>query len=95
MTDYKDHPPSVSEIKSDRSRNAKDWTPRDALISALRDLDAGKIKPNVLIIGCAEILETGGVDPTFYLSAPNVLLALGMIERTKEELIHSKTIVSE
>lgn len=42
MTDnYANHPPSISEIRSDKSMMAADWTPRDALISVLREIDEG------------------------------------------------------
>lgn len=50
MDNFANHPQSLSEIKSDKSWNPQDWTPRDALISALRDIDSGKINPDSLII---------------------------------------------
>lgn len=34
--DFANHPKSITEIKSDRSNSAKDWTPRDVLIDVLR-----------------------------------------------------------
>ncbi len=86
MNDYKDHPESVLEIKSNLSQTAVHWTPRDALISALRDIDAGKISPCALIVGCAQVHEDGGVTPHFYLAAPNGLVALGLIAYVEKEL---------
>ena len=40
--DFSKHPPSVGEMKSDIVGDARYWTPRDALISLLRDIDSGK-----------------------------------------------------
>ena len=38
---FKDYPPTIGEIRSDKSGNAKDWTPREALIDMLRQIDNG------------------------------------------------------
>ena len=38
---FKDHPLTIGEIRSDKSGNAKDWTPREALIDMLRQIDNG------------------------------------------------------
>ena len=38
---FKDHPKSLGEVRSDRSQKASDWTPRDALIDVLRQIDNG------------------------------------------------------
>ena len=47
---FKDHPKSVGELKSDKTTNAKDWEPRDALISLLRDIDDGTREVDGLIV---------------------------------------------
>lgn len=44
--DYKDFsgmPPTITELRADRESRAQSATPRDALITVLRDLDEGKI----------------------------------------------------
>ena len=47
---YADHPKSVTEIKADREHAGALWTPRDALIWMLREIDAGRENPSALII---------------------------------------------
>ena len=41
MDDYKNHPPTIGEIRSDRSGLAIDWSIRDMLVALLRDIDNG------------------------------------------------------
>ena len=53
MVDYKDFsgtPPTITELRADREQRAQTATPRDALISVLRDLDEGKINIRTIYI---------------------------------------------
>lgn len=76
--DFSKYPPSVAEIRSDRTNAAKDWSPRDALIRALRDLDAGTIKPDAIVIMWA----TGTEGELGWVAAsPNKMLTLGLVSR--------------
>lgn len=43
IENYADAPMSIAEARSTKLHNGKLWAPRDALISALRDIDSGKI----------------------------------------------------
>lgn len=45
--DYKDHPRTIGEIRSDKSRKAQDWTVKEMLIAVLRKIDAGEIDPRM------------------------------------------------
>lgn len=47
---YANYPLSLADVRSDRSRNSMDWTPRDALIDLLRDIDSGKFDPKSMLI---------------------------------------------
>lgn len=42
VENFADHPRSIAEIRSDKSLDASDWTPRDALIKLLRMHDSGE-----------------------------------------------------
>ena len=55
--DFKDHPQTMGELRSDKTRNALDWKPRDALIWLLREIDGGKIDIHHVIISWIEIVE--------------------------------------
>lgn len=54
---FSNHPPSIGEIKSDKSGSALDWTPRDALIWMLREIDAGRIDCYHLILSWTQIVS--------------------------------------
>lgn len=41
MDSFKDAPVSLAEKRADKEKNASLWTPRDALVSLLRDIDQG------------------------------------------------------
>lgn len=65
MAEYANYPVSLAERKAEASGKARDWTPRDALISVLRDLDAGKNERNT----------------HFAMSSPDCLTGLGLLSR--------------
>jgi len=44
------HPKSIAEVRAAQAGDGSIWTPRDALINTLRDLDEGKIEPTDLLI---------------------------------------------
>lgn len=52
---YKDHPKSITEIKANKERDGSLWTPRDALINILRDIDEGRKIDNLVICFSEEI----------------------------------------
>lgn len=48
--DFSETPVSLTEFKANKTCDASLWTPRDALIAALRILDSGEWKPDKLLI---------------------------------------------
>ena len=79
MTDYKNHPPSISELRSEKTNDAADWTPRDVLIAALRDIDSGKQEPSCLVVIMGMIDESSIVMPLSYVSSPNKFVTAGLL----------------
>lgn len=67
---FADAPLSDTEIKSDKTRNQKDWTPRDVLISTLRRIDAGEIDPDSLTV-VFRVLNDDGIPSVNYASSGN------------------------
>jgi len=49
IEDFKGHPQSIAEIKADREGDGSLWTPRDALISLLREIDEGRNVSHMVI----------------------------------------------
>jgi len=49
--DFSKAPTSITEAKSARDENGGSiWTPRDVLISLLRDIDSGQENPDALVV---------------------------------------------
>jgi len=81
MSDYKDHPVSITEARANREENSALWTPRDALISMLRDIDSGIINPDALVAICRTKDEDGNYRTTFVNATPDVHVAMGLLTR--------------
>ncbi len=88
--DYSKHPPTINEIKSDKTGNGSDWTPRDALIALLRDIDSGKIVLSGLFLaGLAPGADANAVRPFFSVSAKNPVEALGMLDLARDSYLRA------
>ena len=74
--DYSKHPPTISELRADKTGSSKDWTPRDAIIAALRDIDSGEVDPETLIIGYHDKKEN---RPRWYWAGPNRYTMVGVL----------------
>lgn len=82
MPDFKDHPLSIGEIKSDRTGDGSQWTPRDVLVKMLRDIDSGAVNPDVLVVAWGELSANGKRQGHFYQSTPDGFLSLGLMQAT-------------
>lgn len=81
------HPPTIGELRSDRTGEASDWSARDALICVLRELDAGRIKPDTLLIGWSERLPSGKRETTWRAVSPDPLLTAGLAQRLAAHVV--------
>lgn len=83
MTDtYAGYPRSVNEVRSTRSGKASDWSPREALISLLRNIDEGHCDPESLVVVFREKRE-GGYWSDFVSACSDTTTMLGLLELTK------------
>ena len=88
---YANYPQSIAEIRSDRSRQGTDWTPRDVLIATLRDLDSGRIAPHTLVVSWIEPGTAPGVEiHSFCCASPQNSLVLGALAYTVHKLARGK-----
>ena len=79
---YKDYPRSIAELKAEKTGNAEDWTPRDALVTLLREIDSGEASIDALVIAYREKSE--GKNKTRFLAAsPDVHVTYGLLETAK------------
>lgn len=87
MTDeYKDYPESIAERRANAAEMASLWTPRDAIISILRDIDNGTLNPFVVFIALGQIVskdeEPGpGTKTTFRVAGPDSYSIQGVAQR--------------
>ena len=75
---FADHPSTIGELRSDRSGSAHDWTPRDALVAALREIDSGRWCPDVLIVGCGDKQQGGSRSVKSFVSSPDSMITKGL-----------------
>lgn len=78
---FADHPESIGEIRANKSESCSDWTPRDALISVLRQIDSG-LAVDALVV-CWRQNNTCGHDTGHFRSAaPDPFVSLGLLATT-------------
>ena len=87
MTEYGNHPVSLTEARANREYDSRLWTPRDALISLLRDIDNGVINPDALVAVCRTKGEDGSYRTTFVNATPDVHVAMGLLTRGQFRLM--------
>lgn len=66
---FADAPKSLNEARADKEQNAALWTPRDALVSLLREIDNGKVNPEKIVICYTELHSNGGATKLSYHAA--------------------------
>lgn len=87
---FADHPVSIAEARADRASDGSLWTPRDALISTLRDIDEGRLAPSDLVISMR--VPTPELGPQAYKistaqSTANTSLCIGILEEAKFDIM--------
>ena len=61
-------PVDLAAVRRTKSDNAADWTPRDALVYALEQIDAGEIDPKLVYIATVSKpkVRDGNKEPTAF-----------------------------
>lgn len=90
--DFSNYPKSIGDIRSDKSGAAKDWSPRDALIWVLREIDSGNLDASdVIIITRTREQARNPTDDPFGLrvtkATDTLVNSLGMIEQAKHVIL--------
>lgn len=89
IDDFSNHPVSLGEAKADRAHDAALWTPREALISVLRDIDSGKLNPDHLIVIAATIVDDRPTSMAYRSSIPNTFYGLGMMQAATNDFMNN------
>lgn len=87
MDDFSQYPESLGERRSAEESNGALWTPRDALIAMLRDIDSGRISPDALIVCYREAIGTGDVRSSYFNASADIHQALGLLAATSIKLM--------
>lgn len=70
---------NLGAVRAQRSSNAADWSPRDAIEDCLRRIDAGELKPDACVVVWREKLERGETRTNYAVSGPDVHTVLGLL----------------
>lgn len=81
MNDFTKAPVSIAELRVKRSRNGRDWTPRDALIDTLRRIDSGEIAPSFAVVVLGGEPKPGDTECMYVQATPNLFVALGLLSQ--------------
>lgn len=80
--DFSDAPKSITEIKADRAFDGRLWTPRDALIAALRDVDNQVFTPAIAFLTFGEVTGPNrDTNTRYYAAGGNHYEVMGMAYR--------------
>lgn len=83
---FADYPETIGERRSYQASDGSQWSPRDALLSLLRDIDRGDVDPDALIVAYSE-KEGDRLSLYFRAACPDGITAVGLIERVKLKVI--------
>lgn len=82
-----DIPVSLAERRAERAWDGREWSPRDALVSLLREIDKEGVKPENIVIAYNERHDDGATSTHFRAAGPGGgLVALGILERVKTKI---------
>jgi hypothetical protein len=81
MDNFANHPKSISEIKAQKEGDGAMWSPRDALIEMLREIDSGNLDVKSMIIAYETAPDEGRSYTCFSSACPSPLIALGLLVR--------------
>lgn len=82
IENFKDYPQSIGELRSDKTQNASDWTPRDTLIDILRRIDNGVNVTGIVISYCVTT-DDGDASTHYLASTKHRYEALGLLTRAE------------
>jgi hypothetical protein len=85
---FADAPLSIGEIRAAKENDGSKWTPRDALVTMLRQIDSGEIAPDGLVICWTEASDRCGHRTHFWNATPEPIYALGLLTRVIYQMQH-------
>lgn len=80
VDDFSNFPQTLGQIRASKAKNGALWTPKEALLDALGQIDRGEIDPSDLIIVARCKGEKSG-DINLFNSSQDGVIACGMLAR--------------
>lgn len=85
---FADYPQSIGAILADRHQDGSLWTPRDALIDLLRDIDAERVNVQHAVIVYRFLDVHGDTFITFSIAGPLPRVgSIGMLSVAQHKLL--------
>lgn len=81
VVSFADAPVSIAERRASRAHDGSLWTPRDALVDLLRQIDRGEVKVDEVVISYRES-DAHGTRTRFIAAGGDLLTGLGLLTRT-------------
>lgn len=77
---------TIGEARAQRAQSAAKWSPRDLLISLLREIDSGETKISALVVSYAVEQDDGALGHGYRSACPDNFTALGLLARASHRL---------
>lgn len=69
--------------------DASVWSPREALLQMLAEIDSGRCKPKAIVIMVSqETIDPAAVSSIFRVASPDLFITLGLMEHVKARMLH-------
>lgn len=86
--DFSNHPVSLTEARAERDCDMSAWKPRDVLIHLLRQIDAGEVNVETLVIAYRHKDRNGDYFTSNLKCAESMPNVIGVLEIAKAKILH-------
>ena len=86
---FADHPKTLSELRSEKSGDASDWTARDLLVHLLREIDSGRLAITDLVLVALTVGPPNAEGLMWRQAARDQNIALGILTRAQQSMVRA------
>jgi hypothetical protein len=72
-------PNELAERRAEEKDDCRLWSPKDALLACLRDLESGEITPERLVISYTQRIDENTVDYNYYAANVTTMEHAGLL----------------
>jgi len=85
QVDFRSYPKTIGEIKTKKTNDASDWTPKDVLIHVLRNIDSGTEITKIVI--CYEYKDKDATCFGYLKAIKSISEACALLDIVKHKLL--------